>query len=257
MKVTANDGTSTVNDVFDLTVTNTNDPPVIGGINGATLTEDVDPDGDDLLEAANALTISDPDVDESVFQAATIVGTYGSLTIDTAGNWSYAADNTQLSIQQIDAGESVSDVITVSTADGTTHDITITIDGAEDAAVVGGTTTGTVTEDGTLTANGALSISDVDTPDNPTFPDVASTPGDNGFGSFQLTGGTWSYALDNANPAVQALNTGDTLSDSHSFVASDGTPQTVTVTIQGTTEGVAPPPPPPPPEPEPEPEPVP
>ena len=121
--------------------------------------------------------------------------------------------------------------------------------------MVGGTTTGTVTEDGTLTTNGTLSISDVDTPDNPTFPDVTSTPGDNGYGSFQLTGGTWSYALDNANPAVQALNTGDTLSDSHGFVASDGTLQTVTVTIQGATEGVAPPPPPPPPEPEPEPEP--
>ncbi len=133
VKVTADDGTSTVNDIFDLTVNNTNDPPVIGGVNSATLTEDVDPDLDTLLEAANALTISDPDVGESSFQPATIGGTYGSLTIDAAGNWSYAADNTQLSIQQIDAGESVSDVITVSTADGTTHDITITIDGAEDA----------------------------------------------------------------------------------------------------------------------------
>ncbi len=133
VKVTADDGTSTVNDVFDLTVTNTNDPPVIGGVNSATVTEDIDPDLDNLLEANDALTISDPDVGESSFQAATIVGTYGSLTIDAAGNWSYSADNTQLSIQQIDAGESVSDVLTVSTADGTTHDITITIDGAEDA----------------------------------------------------------------------------------------------------------------------------
>ena len=46
VKVTADDGTSTVNDVFDLTVTNTNDPPVIGGIDTATLTEDIDPDLD-------------------------------------------------------------------------------------------------------------------------------------------------------------------------------------------------------------------
>ncbi len=133
MKVTADDGTSTVNDIFDLTVTNTNDPPVIGGVNSATLTEDVDPDLNTLLEAANALTIADPDVGESSFQPATIVGTYGSLTIDAAGNWSYEADNTQLAIQSLDTGESVSDVLTVSTADGTTHDITITIDGAEDA----------------------------------------------------------------------------------------------------------------------------
>ncbi len=36
VKVTADDGTSTVNDIFDLTVNNTNDPPVIGGVNSAT-----------------------------------------------------------------------------------------------------------------------------------------------------------------------------------------------------------------------------
>ncbi len=128
-----------VNDVFDLTVTNTNDPPVIGGVNSATLTEDVDPDLDNLLEANDALTISDPDVGESSFQPATIVGTYGSLTIDAAGNWSYEADNTQLAIQSLDTGESATDVLTVSTADGTTHDITITIDGAggrPDASII-------------------------------------------------------------------------------------------------------------------------
>ncbi len=83
--------TSTVNDIFDLTVNNTNDPPVIGGVDTATVTEDVDPDLDTLLEAGNALTISDPDVGESSFQPATIGGTYGSLTIDAAGNWSYCS----------------------------------------------------------------------------------------------------------------------------------------------------------------------
>ena len=41
-----------------------------------------------------------------------------------------------------------------------TQVVTITIDGTEDAPVIGGTTTGTVAEDGTLTANGAtLTIS--------------------------------------------------------------------------------------------------
>ncbi len=171
MKVTADDGTSTVNDVFDLTVTNTNDPPTIGGVNTATVTEDVDPDLDTLLEANDALTISDPDVGESSFQPATIVGTYGSLTIDAAGNWSYAADNTQLSIQQIDAGESVTDVLTVSTADGTTHDITITIDGAEDAPSLDNLIADqTATEDAafsfTVPAN---TFSDVDASDTLTY----------------------------------------------------------------------------------------
>ena len=75
------------------------------------------------------LTISDPDPTESSFQAETIVGAYGSLTIDAAGNWNYAADNTQAVIQQLNTGESISDVLTVTTADGTTHSITVTING--------------------------------------------------------------------------------------------------------------------------------
>ena len=76
------------------------------------------------------LTISDPDAGESSFQAGTVVGAYGSLTIDAAGNWSYAADNTQTVIQQLNTGESINDVLTVTTADGTTHSITVTTNGA-------------------------------------------------------------------------------------------------------------------------------
>ena len=113
-------------------MTNVNNAPVIGGGNTGAVTEDVDPDADGLLEVGGVLNISDPDVGESSFQAGTIVGTYGSLTIDAAGNWSYAADNTQAAIQQLDADESLTDVLTVTTADGTTHTITITINGAAD-----------------------------------------------------------------------------------------------------------------------------
>ena len=74
----------------------------------------------DCSRLAGMLTISDPDPAESSFQAGTVVGAYGSLTIDTAGNWNYAADNTQAVIQQLNTGESISDVLTVTTADGTT-----------------------------------------------------------------------------------------------------------------------------------------
>ena len=176
--VTADDGSSTVSDVFDITVNNANDPPVFGGINTGSVTEDVDPDVDTLLEVSGVLTIADPDAGESSFQAATIGGTYGSLTIDAAGNWSYAADNTQAAIQALDAGQSINDVLTVSAFDGTTHNVTITINGAEDAPVITATSTGTVAEDGTLTANGTLAITDVDTNDNPIdFPDEAIDPG--------------------------------------------------------------------------------
>jgi VCBS repeat-containing protein len=117
-------------------VTNVNNAPVIGGVNAAAVTEDIDPDTDGQLEVSGALTIADPDAGESSFQAGTVAGTYGSLTIDAAGDWSYAADNSQAAIQQLDAGESVTDMLTVTTADGTTHTITITINGAEDTPVI-------------------------------------------------------------------------------------------------------------------------
>ncbi len=112
--------------------------------------------------------------------------------------------------------------------------MTITINGAEDAPVIGGVSSGAVAEDGALTTSGTLSITDVDTNDNPiSFPDEAATAGDNGYGSFELIGGTWTYTLDNANAAVQALDVGETLTDTHTFTASDGSTQLVTVTING------------------------
>ena len=129
--VRATDGAGAfVEDQFDITVANANNPPVIAGANTGAVTKNVDPDGDGQIEVGGVLTISDPDPAESSFQAGTVVGVYGSLTIDAAGNWNYAADNTQAVIQQLNTGESISDVLTVTTADGTTHSIIVTINGA-------------------------------------------------------------------------------------------------------------------------------
>ena len=157
-----NDGTFTYtpaagfngNDTFTYTITDTdgetstatvtiavgavNDVPTIAGTNTGAVTKNIDPDDDGLLEVGGVLTISDPDPAESSFQAGTVAGAYGSLTIDAAGNWNYAADNTQAVIQQLNTGERISDVLTVTTADGTTHSITVTINGATATADQGG-----------------------------------------------------------------------------------------------------------------------
>ena len=64
---------------------------------------------------------------------------------------------------------------------------------------------------------------------------VGPTASANGYGSFTMTAaGVWAYTLDNANSAVQALNVGDTLTDSFTVTTVDGTPQLVTITITGT-----------------------
>jgi VCBS repeat-containing protein len=78
------------------------------------------------------LTIVDADTAESSFQAATINGVHGVLTIDSAGNWNYSADNTTSAIQSLHIGQTLIESLTVTTFDGTSHDIVIRINGAED-----------------------------------------------------------------------------------------------------------------------------
>ena len=53
--------------------------------------------------------------------------------------------------------------------------------------------------------------------------------------------GTYSYALNNANPAVQALGVGETLTETFTYSISDGNggtaTSTLTITITGTNDG--------------------
>ena len=76
------------------------------------------------------------------FQAETVSGNYGSLTIDVTGAWTYTADNSLASIQSLGAGESATDTITVRTVDNTTESITISITGSDDGLAVTGTVIG-------------------------------------------------------------------------------------------------------------------
>ena len=58
-----------------------------------------------------------------------------------------------------------------------------------------------------------------------------------GYGSYTLTAaGLWIYTLDNSNAAVQALNVGQTLTDTFTATTVDGTQQLVTITINGTND---------------------
>ena len=90
---------------------------------------------------------------------------------------------------------------------------------------------------GKPTATGTLTDTDVDNPPN-TFTAVSSpTASDGGYGTFTMTAaGVWIYTLDDSNHAVQALNACDTLTDTFTVTTIDGTPQVVTITIDGTND---------------------
>lgn len=114
-----------------------NSPAIISGVNTGRVTEDVDPDNDNLLEADGKLSIIDNDSGEAAFSAGSSIGSYGDLSIDAAGNWLYTANNGQPAIQDLMAGVTLNDRITVRSADGTTYDINITIVGVDEVGVPG------------------------------------------------------------------------------------------------------------------------
>jgi len=236
ISITSFDGT-THNIV--ITINGANDAAVIGGVDTGVVTEDVDPDLDTLLETAGTLTITDTDTGEASFTAGTIVGMFGDIAIDAAGNWSYAADNTQAVIQNLAAGATLIDTISITSFDGTTHNIVITINGANDAAVIGGVDTGAVTEDvdpdldTLLETAGTLTITDTDTGEASfTAGTLAGT-----YGALVIdAAGNWSYAADNTQFAIQSLTTGDSLIESIAVTSFDGTTHNIVITISGAND---------------------
>ncbi|MEZ2145401.1 VCBS domain-containing protein [Bradyrhizobium sp. DN5] len=194
-------------------------------------------------------TLTDTDVDTTA-NAFTAVGSpsaagYGTFTMTAAGLWTYTLDNANAAVQALNSGQTLTDTFTVTTLDGTAQVVTVTIHGSNDAAVISGTTAGSVTEAGGVanatlgapSATGTLVAADVDNASN-TFTTVSSPKAStSGYGTFTITAaGVWTYTLDNANGAVQALNVGGTLTDSFTVTTLDGTPQVVTIIINGTND---------------------
>ena len=63
-----------------------------------------------------------------------------------AGVWTYTLDNANSAVQALNVGGTLTDTFTVTTVDGTAKLVTITITGSNDAAIISGTTTGSVIE---------------------------------------------------------------------------------------------------------------
>ncbi|WP_440890375.1 retention module-containing protein [Aeromonas dhakensis] len=220
-----------------ITITGVNDSAVIGGTDTGAVTED---ETNPTLTETGTLTVSDVDgADEAKFVAGNGVastGALGSLSITEGGAWTYNVDNSK--VQYLGEGETKVETFTVASVDGTTHTVTITITGVNDAAVITGTDTGGVTEDEsnpTLTETGTLSVTDVDGADEAKFLAGNGTPSAGALGSLSITeGGAWTYNVDNSK--VQYLGEGETKVETFVVKSVDGTEHTVTVTITGTND---------------------
>jgi len=119
-----------------ITVTGTNDIPTIAGAASGSVTEDQDVVGG-KISTSGSLTIVDKDQGESSFAAQSHTGTYGSFTLDSAGLWTYVADNGQTAIQQLNSGQSITDSFTSVSSDGTASQVvTVTIHGVNEPVTI-------------------------------------------------------------------------------------------------------------------------
>jgi len=173
-------------------------------------------------------------------------GVYGTLFLSPDGIWEYTLDNSRQATEELAEGQSVTDVFDYALTDGlfvsNPINIVITVTGSNDAAVITGSTTGLTSENLThalgfvrygVPATGDLHSEDADGVAD-AFQPVAVAASDLGFGTYGVTSsGEWTYTLDNANAAVQALTAGDFPIDTFTVYAADGTPQVVSVTVIG------------------------
>ncbi|WP_197473817.1 VCBS domain-containing protein, partial [Oleiphilus sp. HI0066] len=135
------------------------------------------------------------------------------------------------------------ELLTVHTADGTAHQLNITLTGSNDLPVIAGTSTGAVIEAGDGTsgnadATGTLNVTDPDTGDTLSWQVVQ---GQGRYGQLSIDQqGQWHYQLDNTSHATDILDANQQVTEHFTVTATDssGTPvqQTITIDVTGTND---------------------
>ncbi|MES3009366.1 MAG: VCBS domain-containing protein, partial [Pseudomonadota bacterium] len=211
----------------------------IGVPSASSVTEDLNPNASGNLIATGTIPISDPIPGEAAFQASvqSAAGNLGSLILAANGSYTYTVANS--AVQYLGAGQTKVDTYTVTSLDGTTKQVSFTVQGVNDTAVIGSPSTAEVTKglavtDGQLIATGQIGIADVDQGEARFVPDVSRN-----LGQLEVAAdGRYTYRL--ANSALQNLYEGQTRTDIFTLFAVDGTTQQVAFTIKGA--GTPPPP---------------
>jgi VCBS repeat-containing protein len=132
----ATDGIAVTAALLIVTISGTNDAPVLVA-DVANVQEDLG------IVAVGNILANDSDIDQSdilaVVNAGTYQGSFGTLTINADGSYTYALDNASMGVQSLAAGQVVSETFTCEVGDGQTtvsSTLTLSITGTNDAPVV-------------------------------------------------------------------------------------------------------------------------
>ncbi|MBV7522431.1 cadherin-like domain-containing protein, partial [Ensifer sp. ENS12] len=198
-----------------------NDAAAIDGKSTGTVTEAGGSNNGDpgLPSASGTVTVYDSDLGEKHFQApseSALNGSYGSFNFDaTTGEWTYALDNARTATQALQAGQVMTETLTVWSADGTaSKDIVVTVTGGNDDPTTSAVTLAAIAEDsgGRLITQAELlaNASDIDsatlTATGLTIDSGSGTLIDNGDGTWSYTpaanddsGVSFSYTIEDGN----------------------------------------------------------
>ncbi len=282
------DRTSTIT----ITITGENDNPTItSAVKDGVVTEDGAVDDPSSSGGKAEGTIVYADVDTNDAHAVTIkestaaggdgstyAGDYGSFKLipnaaDKSHDWEYVLDSSK--VQYLGVNDTRTETITIMIDDGrggtVEQQITVTINGTNDAPVIDTTAdqTGSISKDLTatddLTATGQLTATDVDsnvadtpldqshgnitfvvsTTEEGTYNSVSSAGivGSNGYGKLIVdAGGKWTFVLDQSNDTVKNLGSSDKITETFYVKAKDDQDalsnefEVITITINGTND---------------------
>ncbi|RWI93539.1 MAG: adhesin [Mesorhizobium sp.] len=199
-----------------------------------------------------------------------LVGAHGMLTLNSNGSYTYVVNENDPTVQALNVGGSTTDTFNYTVSDGSLTDtavLTVTINGANDAPVglndtsasFGATAAtekgGALNGSGGANATGNVLIDDidVDSPGQMTISAIrtggvegAGTAGSLGSGLVGAHGtltlnsdGTYTYVVNETDSAVQALNSGGSITDTFNYTVSDGSlsdTALLTITINGAND---------------------
>ncbi|URW74652.1 VCBS domain-containing protein [Sphingomonas donggukensis] len=265
--VTSQDGSAS--QVVTIRIEGTNDRPMLQGGSLATYDDtaayddfqDVSGRIDSIAHSVMVLRVAQPpvgdltDADANGTYTFSRAGSasenatndaYGTLTVNPDGSYTFAPNDA--AINALTQAVTLSYTIMVDDGSGATNatntgTFTITLNGAQDTAIVGGALTASVTEDvnvvtrpndmHVIRVSGTLTVTDADTGESSfQAQDITGT-----YGSLVVrTDGLYTYVVDNDARAVQEIAVGDSRSESFTVRTADGTAQVVTFTINGTND---------------------